>query len=79
MAHRAINRINLIFMIFRSVILYLVASDTISWGIEYRSLVTGGALRNSGVTARQLKASSGMVKGRGLPTGWSMASLALNG
>ena len=61
-AHRAINRINLGFMIFCAVILNLMAGDTISWSIEYCSLVARGALGNSRVSAGQLKTSSGMVK-----------------
>ena len=38
-AHRAINRILLGFMIFGAVILNLMTSDAIRWGVEYRSLV----------------------------------------
>ena len=45
-AHGAINRVLLGFMIFCAVILNLMAGDTISWSIEYRSLMTRGALCN---------------------------------
>ena len=38
-AHRAINRVLLGFMVFCSVILNLMTSDAIRWGVEYRSLV----------------------------------------
>ena len=38
-AHRAVNRVLLGLMIFRPVILNLVTSDAIRWGVEYRSLV----------------------------------------
>ena len=77
-AHRAVNRILLSFMVLGSVILDLVASDAIRWGIEYRSLMARGALGNSVVSAGQFKASRGMVKGRGLPSNWSVARFALN-
>ena len=40
MAHRAINRVLLRFMILRSVILNLVTGDAVGRGIEYRSLMT---------------------------------------
>ena len=50
-AHRAVNRILLGFMVFRPVILNLVTSNTIRWGIEYRSFVARRALGNSGVSA----------------------------
>ena len=79
MAHGAINRVLLGFVIFRSVILNLVTGDAIRWGIEYRSLMTGGALGNSRVSAGQFKASRSMVKGRWFPSGWGVASFALNG
>ena len=39
MAHRAVNRVLLGFMILGSVILYLMTSNAIGWRIEYRSLV----------------------------------------
>ena len=78
-AHGAINRVLLGLMIFRPVILNLVTSNTIRWGIEYRSLMTRGALGNSGVSASQFKASCSMVKARWLPTSRGMASHALNG
>ena len=77
-AHRAINRILLGFMIFGAVILNLMTSDAIRWGIEYRSLMTRGALGNSRVAASQLKSSRGMVERRWLPAGRGVASLALN-
>ena len=51
MAHGTVNRILLGFVILRSVILDLVTSDAISWCIQYRSLMTRGALGNSCVTA----------------------------
>ena len=51
-AHRAINRVLLGFVIFCSVVLNLVTSDTIGWGIQYRSLMARRALGNSGVSAR---------------------------
>ena len=38
-AHRAVNRVLLGFMVFCSVILNLMTSDAIRWGVEYRSLV----------------------------------------
>ena len=78
-AHRAVNRVNLSFMILGSVILYLMTSNAIGWRIEYRSRVARGALGNSRVSAGQLKASRSMVKGRWLPSGRGMASLTLNG
>ena len=78
-AHRAIYRVLLGFMILGSVILYLMTSNAIGWRIEYRSLVARGALGNSRVSAGQLKASRSMVKGRWLPSGRGMASLTLNG
>ena len=79
MAHGAVNRVLLGFMILGSVILYLMTSNAIGWRIEYRSLVARGALGNSRVSAGQLKASRSMVKGRWLPSGRGMASLTLNG
>ena len=78
-AHRAVNRELLGLMIFRPVILNLVTSNTIRWGIEYRSLMTRGALGNSRMSAGQLKSGGGMVKRRWLPSGRGMASLTLNG
>ena len=78
-AHGAVNRVLLGFMILGSVILYLMTSNAIGWRIEYRSLVARGALGNSRVSAGQLKASRSMVKGRWLPSGRGMASLTLNG
>ena len=77
-AHGAVNRVLLGFMILGSVILYLMTSNAIGWRIEYRSLVARGALGNSRVSAGQLKTSRCMIKGRWLPTGWGVASLALN-
>ena len=77
-AHGAVNRILLGFVIFCSIILYLMTSNAIGWRIEYRSLVARGALGNSRVSAGQLKTSRCMIKGRWLPTGWGVASLALN-
>ena len=77
-AHRAVDWVNLSLMIFRSVILNLMTSDAISRGIEYCSFVARRALGNSRVSAGQLKASGGVVKGRWLPSGSSMAGLALN-
>ena len=62
MAHGTVNRILLGFVILRSVILDLVTSDAISWCIQYRSLMTRGALGNSCVTAGQFKTSGGMVE-----------------
>ena len=38
-AHGAVNRILLGFVIFCSIILYLMTSNAIGWRIEYRSLV----------------------------------------
>ena len=78
-AHRAVNRILLGFMVFCSVILNLMTGDTIGWRIEYRSLMTRGALGNSRMSAGQLKSGGGMVKRRWLPSGRGMASLTLNG
>jgi hypothetical protein len=77
-AHRAINRINLGFMIFCAVILNLMTGDTFRWGVQYSSFVAGRALGNSRMSTGQLKSSGGVVKGRWLPSGRSMASLALN-
>ena len=79
MAHGAIYRVLLGFMILGSVILYLMTSDAISRGIEYCSLVAGRALGNSRVPASQFKASRSVIKGRWLPSGRGMAGLALNG
>ena len=79
MAHRAINRVLLGFVILRSVILNLVARDAIGWGIEYGSLVARRALGNTGVSAGELKTSRGVIKGRGFPGSWSVARLALYG
>ena len=78
MAHRAINRVLLGFVILRSVILNLVARDAIGWGIEYGSLVARRALGNTGVSAGELKASRGVIERRWLPSGRGMAGLALN-
>ena len=39
-AHGAVNRVLLGFMVLRSVVLYLVTGDTISWRIQDRSLMT---------------------------------------
>ena len=78
-AHRAVNRILLGFMVFCSVILNLMAGNTISRGVQYRSLMTRGALGNSRMSAGQLKSGGGMVKRRWLPSGRGMASLTLNG
>ena len=78
MAHRAVNRELLGLMIFRPVILNLVTSNTIRWGIEYRSFVAGRALGNSGVSTGKLKSSGGVVKGRWLPADRGVASFALN-
>ena len=50
-AHGAVNRILLGFVIFCSIILNLVTGNTIGWRIEYRSLVARGALGNTGVSA----------------------------
>ena len=77
-AHRAINRINLGFMIFCAVILNLMTGDTFRWGVQYSSFVAGRALGNTGVSTGQLKASGGVVERGGFPTGWGVASLALN-
>ena len=78
MAHGAINGVLQGFMILGSVILNLVTGNTIGWRIEYRSFVAGRALGNTGVSTGQLKASGGVVKGRWLPAGRGVASLALN-
>ena len=78
-AHGAINGVLLGLMIFCSVVLNLVTGDTIRWGIQYSSFVAGRALGNSRMSTGQLKSSGGVVKGRWLPSGRSMASLALNG
>ena len=78
-AHGAVNRILLGFVIFCSIILNLVTGNTIGWRIEYRSFVAGRALGNTGVSTGQLKASGGVVKGRRFPAGRGVASLALNG
>ena len=51
MAHGAIYRVLLGFMILGSVILYLMTSDAISRGIEYCSFVARRALGNSRVSA----------------------------
>ena len=77
-AHGAVNRILLGFVIFCSIILNLVTGNTIGWRIEYRSLVARRALGNSGVSTGQLKSSGGVVKGRWLPAGRRVASFALN-
>jgi hypothetical protein len=77
-AHRAVNRVNLSFMILGSVILNLVTGNTIGWRIQDRSFVAGRALGNTGVSTGQLKASGGVVERGGFPTGWGVASLALN-
>ena len=77
-AHGAVNRILLGFVIFCSIILNLVTGNTIGWRIKYRSFVAGRALGNTGVSTGQLKASGGVVKGRWLPAGRGVASLALN-
>ena len=77
MAHRAINRVLLGFVVFCSVILNLMAGDAIGWRIEDRSFVAGRALSNTSMSAGELKASGGMVERRWLPSGRGVARLAL--
>ena len=76
-AHQTVKRMLLRFMILRTVILNLMASDAITWRIQYRSLVTRGALGNPAMTTGNFKTGGGVIKCRRLPTGRGMASLAL--
>ena len=78
MAHRAINRVLLSFVILRSVILNQMTSDAFRWGVQYRSFVAGRALSNTSMSAGELKASRGVIERRWLPSGRGMAGLALN-
>ena len=77
MAHDAIDWILLSFVILRSVILNLMTSDAISWGVQYRSFVAGRALSNTSMSAGELKASRGVIERRWLPSGRGVARLAL--
>ena len=66
-AHFAINRIQLTFMIFSIIILNLVTGYTISFSVQESPFMTIGTLNHPGMTSGQFKACGDVVKGGWFP------------
>lgn len=75
-AHLAILRILLGFVVAGIIILNLVAADTLRGGTHHAAFMAICTLCNAGVATRQNEAGAGMVECRWLPGGCIMAGFA---
>jgi hypothetical protein len=78
MAHLAISRISLRHVILGSVVLGLMAGNTVGLGVKNGSFVAIRALDNGGVTSGEGKTRCGMVKSGRFPGSGGVAGFTQN-